>query len=125
MRKNGYVMIYYILSGISVLSEGSTGTSKTRTTLIAWEYITKILNKDSEDDDSFFKAYIKGHKILLDKINLAPREVLECILQALDSKVLSVECSVKILKKYKMHPNFGIITTQNPNKEVFANKGQE
>ena len=93
------MLIYYILSGISVLLEGSTDTSKTRTTLIAWEYITKILNKDSEDDDSFFKAYIKGHKILLDKINLAPREVLECIQQALDSKVLSVECSVKILKK--------------------------
>ena len=153
------MLIHYILNGIPVLLEGPTGTSKTRTTLIACEYITKILNK-SDDDDSllrfnlsaetkiddllvkftgdnnsasglkveegqFFKAYTKGHKILLDEINLAPREVLECIQQALDSKVLSVECSGKILKPYKMHPNFGIIATQNPNKGAFANKRQE
>jgi midasin (ATPase involved in ribosome maturation) len=50
---------------------------------------------------------------------------LECIQQALDSKELSVECSGKELKKYKMHPNFGIIATQNPNKGAFANKRQE
>jgi len=61
----------------------------------------------------------------LDEINLAPREVLECIQQALDSKVLSVESSGKVLKKYKMHKNFGIIATQNPNKGAFANKRQE
>ena len=34
----------------------------------------------------------------MDEINLAPREVLECIQQALDSKVLSVESSGKVLK---------------------------
>ena len=154
------MLIHYILSGIPVLLEGPTGTSKTRTTLIACEYITKILNKDSKYDDSllrfnlsaetkiddllvkfsgdnnsasglkveegqFFRAYTKGHKILLDEINLAPREVLECIQQALDSKILSVESSGKVLKKYKMHKNFGIIATQNPNKGAFANKRQE
>ena len=154
------MLIHYILSGIPVLLEGPTGTSKTRTTLIACEYITQILNKDSEFDDSllrfnlsaetkiddllvkftgdntsasglkveeglFFKAYTKGHKILLDEINLAPREVLECIQQALDSKILSVESSGKILKKYKMNKNFGIIATQNPNKGAFANKRQK
>jgi len=154
------MLIHYILSGIPVLLEGPTGTSKTRTTLIACEYITKILNKNSKYDDSllrfnlsaetkiddllvkftgdnnsasglkveegqFFKAYTKGHKILLDEINLAPREVLECIQQALDSKVLSVESSGKVLKKYKMHSKFGIIATQNPNKGAFANKRQE
>ena len=154
------MLIHYILSGIPVLLEGPTGTSKTRTTLIACEYITKILNKNSKFDDSllrfnlsaetkiddllvkftgdnnsasglkveegqFFRAYTKGHKILLDEINLAPREVLECIQQALDSKVLSVESSGKVLKKYPMHKNFGIIATQNPNKGAFANKRQE
>ena len=153
------MLIYYILSGIPVLLEGPTGTSKTRTTLIACEYITNIINKDSNFDDSllrfnwsaetkiddllvkfsgdntsasglkveegqFFKAYTKGHKILLDEINLAPREVLECIQQALHSKVLSVESSEKVLKKYKMNKNFGIIATQNPNKDAFASKRQ-
>ncbi len=47
------------------------------------------------EEGQFFKAYTKGHKILLDEINLAPREVFECIQQALDSKVLSVESSEK------------------------------
>ena len=151
------MLIHYILSGIPVLLEGPTGTSKTRTTLIACEYITKIINKDSKYDDSllrynlsaetkiddllmkftgdnksasglkieegqFFKAYTRGHKILLDEINLAPREVLECIQQAFDNKILSVESSGKVLKKYKMNKNFGIIATQNPNKGAFAKK---
>ena len=49
------------------------------------------------------RAYTKGHKILLDEINLPLREVLECIIQALDNKVLSVESSDKVLKKYPMH----------------------
>ena len=154
------MLIHYIISGIPVLLEGPTGTSKTRTTLIACEYITKILNKDSKYDDSllrfnlsaetkiddllvkfsgdnksasglkveegqFFKAFTKGHKILLDEINLAPRDVLECMQQALDNKILSVESSGKILKKYKMNENFAIIATQNPNKGAFEKKRQE
>ena len=41
------------------------------------------------EEGQFFKAYTKDHKILLDEINLAPREVLECIEQALDSKKYS------------------------------------
>jgi hypothetical protein len=38
------MLIHYILSEIPVLLEGAIGTSKTRTTLIACEYITKIIN---------------------------------------------------------------------------------
>ena len=38
---------------------------------------------------------------------------------------MNVESSGKVLKKYKMHKNFGIIATQNPNKGAFANKRQE
>ena len=49
------MLIHYIVSGIPVLLEGTTGTSKTRITLIAYEYITKILNKDSKYDDSLLK----------------------------------------------------------------------
>ena len=153
------MLIHYIQSGIPVLLEGPTGTSKTRTTLIACDYITEKTNKNKKKDELlrfnlsaetkiddllvkysgdnnsasglkveegvFFRAYTKGHKILLDEINLAPREVLECIQQSLDSKVLSVESSGKVLKKYDMHENFGIIATQNPNKGAFANKRQD
>ena len=133
------MLIHYIQNGIPVLLEGPTGTSKTRTTLIACDYITEKINKNKKKDELlrfnlsaetkiddlivkysgdnnsasglkveeglFFTAYTKGHKILLDEINLAPREVLECIQQSLDSKVLSVESSGKVLKKYKMHEN--------------------
>ena len=154
------MLIHYILNGIPVLLEGRTGTSKTRTTLIACEYITQILNKDSEYDDSLlrfnlsaetkiddllfkftgdnnsasghkveegqvFRTYTKRHKILLDEINLDLREVLEYIQQALDSILLSVESSGKILKKYEMNKRFGIIATQNPNKGAFANKRKD
>ena len=76
-------------------------------------------------EGQFFKAYIRGNKILLDEINLAPREVLECIQQAFVRKVLSIESSGKVLKKYKMYKNFGIIAIQKANKGAFANKCQE
>ena len=55
------------------------------------------------EEGQFFWAYTKEHKILLDEINLALREVLEYMQQALDNKVLSVESSDKVLKKYPMH----------------------
>ena len=152
-RERMAMLIHYILNEIPVYK-------RTRTTLIAYEYITQIFNKDSEYDDSLlrfnlsaetkiddllfkftgdnnsasglkveegqlFRVYTKGNKILLNEINLERREVLECIQQALDSKVLSVESSGKILEKYKMNKRFGIIATQNPNKGAFANKKQE
>ena len=77
------------------------------------------------EEGLFYKAYTKGRKILLDEINLAPKEVLECIQQAIDSGILSVECSGKILEKHPKAENFAVITTQNPNKGAFANKRQE
>ena len=58
------MLIYYILSGIPVLLEGPTGTSKKRTTLIACEYITKIINKNSKYDDSLLRFNLSaGTKI--------------------------------------------------------------
>ena len=174
-------LVHYIRNKIPVLLEGPTGTSKTRTTLIACDYIKykknldKKKNKQSDDSTSdeenedenekeedeqllrfnlsaetkiddllvkyigdknsasglkieeglFYKAYTKGRKILLDEINLAPKEVLECIQQAIDSGVLSIECSGKILEKHIKAENFSVIATQNPNKGAFANKRQE
>ncbi len=69
--------------------------------------------------------HIQKDKILLDEINLTPKEVLECIQLTLDNKVLRVELSGRELRKYEMKKNFVIIATQNPNKGALTNKRQE
>jgi midasin (ATPase involved in ribosome maturation) len=163
-------LIHYIKAKIFVLLEGPTGTSKTRTTLIAYKYIQylkKLKHKkhhnEEEDEEEekellrfnlsaetkvddliakytgdpqspaglkiengpFFKAFTEGYLLLLDEINLAPFSVLQCIIQALDSKILSLEIPGRPLQQYKMHPNFSLIATQNPNTGAFANKRQD
>jgi len=161
-------LIHYIKTKIIVLLEGPTGTSKTRTTLIAYKYIKYVekLNKNkkkNDDDDEengllrfnlsaetkvddliakytgdpespagikiengpFFKAFTEGKLLLLDEINLAPSSVLQCIQQALDSKILSLEIPGRSLQKYYMHNHFSLIATQNPNTGAFANKRQD
>lgn len=58
---------------------------------------------------------------------MSKKEALECIQQSLDSKVLSIEIPGRILKKYKIHKNFGIIATTKKIKHKFSNekKAQE
>ena len=169
-------LIHYIKTKVIVLLEGPTGTSKTRTTLIAYKYIQHMekLNKSkhkkhhNDDDDEneneekkelirfnlsaetkvddliakytgdpqspaglkiengpFFRAFTQGNLLLLDEINLAPSSVLQCIQQALDSKILSLEIPGRPLQQYEMHENFSLIATQNPNTGAFANKRQD
>ena len=43
------LLIHYILNGVPVLFEGNTGTSKTRTTLTACNYIKKFIQKEDEN----------------------------------------------------------------------------
>ena len=43
------LLIHYLLNGIPVLFEGNTGTSKTRTTLTACNYIKKFIRKNDEN----------------------------------------------------------------------------
>ncbi len=155
-------IIHYIKSGNPVLLEGDTGTAKTRTSIIACEYLMKyskenlnentnevnyikfnlsadtkidnLMNKYVGDSKSvtgikiesgaFYKAFKEGKILILDEINLASKEVLECIGQALDSKVLSTELTGKELEPCEMHPNFALIATQNPLKGSFVNKRQ-
>lgn len=74
--------------------------------------------------DAFYKAFKKGKILILDEINLAPKEVLDCIGQSLDNKVLSTELTGKELKSIPMHQNFSLIATQNPLKGSFLNKRQ-
>ena len=162
-------IIHYIKSGNPVLLEGDTGTAKTRTSVIACEYLmeyskenlkekeekndkykTKVnyikfnLSADTKIDNlmnkyvgdsksvtgikiesgAFYKAFKHGKILILDEINLASKEVLDCIGQALDSKILSTELIGKELKSCEMHKNFALIATQNPLKGSFVNKRQ-
>jgi len=72
----------------------------------------------------FIEAFEEGYCLLLDEINLASKEVLQCIEDAIDSKVLSFQNNGEVIP-IKMHPNFCLIATQNPNKGKFAGKRQE
>ena len=153
------LLIHYNLIGIPVLLEGNTGTSKTRTSLIAANYIYKFINNNESkrklirfnlseetriddmtakfvsDDNSitginvkegpFAKAYRKGYILLLDEINLAPQNVLQCIQQSLDNELLSVETNGNSLLEVRKHKNFALIATQNPNKGAFSGKRHE
>jgi len=44
------LLIHYILNGVPVLFEGNTGTSKTRTTLTACNYIKKFIQKKGDNE---------------------------------------------------------------------------
>jgi midasin (ATPase involved in ribosome maturation) len=73
----------------------------------------------------FIKAFSKGHCLLLDEINLANPSILQCIEEALDTKVLSIEVPGLPLQQFHMHKNFCIVATQNPNKGHFLRKRNE
>jgi len=76
-------------------------------------------------DGPFIEAFRDGFPLLLDEINLASKEVLQCIEESLDSKILSIEISGKPLQEIKAHPDFTLIATQNPNKGLFSGKRQD
>ena len=76
-------------------------------------------------DGPFIEAFRDGYPLLLDEINLASKEVLQCIEESLDSKILSIEISGKPLQEIKAHPDFTLIATQNPNKGLFSGKRQD
>ena len=139
----------YLSTGVAVLLEGPTGTSKS----LSVEIICKILNKQlirfnlsSEttvpdlmgryigDKNSwggvtlkegpYKKAAENGYVLLLDEINLASEQVLQSIEASLDSKVISIEIPGMPLKEIEINENFCLVATQNPNKGLFANKRQ-
>ena len=67
-------------------------------------------------------AFEEGKILILEEINLAPKEVLQSIGQYLDNKMFSTELKNKELKYHSIHPNFALIATQNPLKGSFFNK---
>ena len=142
---------YYISRGVPILLEGPSGTSKTFSTefscliaktkkpLIRFNMSSDTVPSDllgkmvgdknslagiSSQEGHFLKAFKYGHPLLLDEINLASQAVLQCIEEALDSEVISIEIPGFPLTIIKKHPDFSLIATQNPNKGLFANKRQ-
>lgn len=142
---------YYISRGVPVLLEGPSGTSKTFSTefaclvaktkkpLIRFNMSSDTVPSDllgkmvgdkrslagiSSQEGHFLKAFKYGHPLLLDEINLASQAVLQCIEEALDSELISIEIPGFPLTEIKKHPDFSLIATQNPNKGLFANKRQ-
>ncbi|OHT12744.1 hypothetical protein TRFO_17377 [Tritrichomonas foetus] len=138
-----------IQSGIPVLLEGETGTSKTKTATIAsiknnqkpiilnfssQTTIEDLLGRITRNENSWsgfsFKngpytdAYVNGHCLILDEINLAHETVLQCIEASLDSGSLSFEVSGSETKVLRMHKDFHIIATQNPLTGRFSQKRQ-
>ena len=136
-----------------ILLEGGTGIGKSATIQVAAE-ITKnnpirfnmssrvtiddllgkvTLMKDLKTNKDIFEfqlspfaaAFEKGDWLLLDEMNLAPDNVLQCIENALDSKTLTLHnpCdSAKSVEVIKMNPNFRLFATQNPNVGFFKGK---
>ena len=78
----------------------------------------------SAKEGNFLKAFKEGYPLLLDEINLASPSVLQCIEEAIDSDILSIENSGFGFIRIEKHPDFALIATQNPNKGLFANKRQ-
>ena len=124
---------YYISRGIPVLLEGPSGTSKTFSTEFAClvaktkkplirfnmssdtvpaDLLGKIVGDKnslagiSSQEGHFLKTFKYGHPLLLDEINLGSQAVLECIEEALDSEIISIEMPGFPLTIIRKHPNF-------------------
>ena len=96
--------------------------------------ISDLFGKYSGDSESlggikmiygpFIEAFNNGngHCLHLDEINLAPVSVLQCIEEALDTGVLSIEITGLLLQKFIMKPNFCLIATQNKRTKFYRDK---
>ena len=70
----------------------------------------------------FYKAFKEGIPLILDEINLASEEVLQCIEGALDKGEINKEIKGIGLVKQKKKEGFCLIATQNPNTNYYLNK---
>ena len=138
-------------SGIPVLLEGPTGTSKTKTIQILCQFLQKKLirfNLSSEttiedligrlgscSEDSwrsfkfipgpFTKAFENGYVLLLDEVNLGQKSVLQCMEAALDTREIIQDIPGCGRIKKIMNKNFILVATQNPRIEGFTNQREE
>ena len=75
-------------------------------------------------DGPFLKAFKNGIPLILDEINLASEEVLQCIEESLDSGEINMEISGIGNINCKKKDGFCLIATQNPNRDNYRNKRQ-
>ena len=73
-------------------------------------------------DGVFLRAFRDGYPLLLDEFNLASESVLQFILEAISSGILSIIINGKGLQEIHMHEDFCLIATQNPPIGMFAGK---
>lgn len=143
-------LINYFISATPVLLEGPTGTAKTKSvevickvlgiemikfSLSAETVIEDLMGRLVNDKNTwggftfmpgpFVDAFEHGKVLLLDEVNLAPPTVLQAIEAALDSGEFSQEIPGTGWRRYKMHENFRLVATQNPNTDKFAAKREE
>ena len=72
----------------------------------------------------FYRAFKEGKPLILDEINLASEEVLQCIEGTIDSGEINIDISGVGLVNQKKKDGFCLIATQNPNKDNYLNKRQ-
>ena len=75
-------------------------------------------------DGPFYTAFKEGLPLILDEINLASEEVLQCIEDTLDSGLINIDISGIGKVVQEMKEGFCLIATQNPNKGKYKNKRQ-
>ena len=73
----------------------------------------------------YLTAFTKGYVFLLDECNLCPLFVLESIESSLDSGEYTPSQTAEDKTIYKMHKNFRLVITLNPNTDKFASKREE
>ena len=72
----------------------------------------------------FLRAFKEGIPLILDEINLASEDILQCIEGALDSGEININISGIGNITQKKKEGFCLIATQNPNKDNYKNKRQ-
>jgi hypothetical protein len=130
-----------------ILLEGDTGVGKSATIMAAAEMasppqqlvrfnmsrtvtIDELLGQVTMGDGGdfifvkqpFTVAFETGCWLLLDEINLAQDNVLQCIEEAIDTGMLVIKDSSSAsshVRKIVMHENFRLFATQNPNSGFF------
>ena len=79
-------------------------------------------------DGPFTTAFARGYWILFDELNLAQDTVLQAIESALDTRQLTVSNSSSAEQPvlvYRMHSDFRLFATQNPNTGFFKGKREK